>query len=320
MYRQLVFLVFLSLIFQATPSFAQTRAEINDKIETLEKQLRAVQRRVFNDDDTAFPQQDRAIDSASSGAVNQMPATAGGRGLLADLSLRVDALESQLGALTGKIEELKFENRQMADQLSRFEKDTALRLQMLEGRGVSGAAIAGTASGSRGDMGAGQPAPAGLVKTPTPEDAQALLANPTSSPDTVASTSGDILSPDEQYQRAYDLLRRGQFPQAETAFRKFLADHRDHPLAGNAQYWLGESYYVRQDYPRAAQAFLTGYQDYGDGAKAADSLLKLGMTLAALGQPSDACAAFDELDQKYPEAESRIKQRMAAERARLSCN
>ena len=57
-----------------------------------------------------------------------------------------------------------------------------------------------------------------------------------------------------------------------------------HKLAGNAQYWLGETHYVRRDYKAAATAFLNGYTTFENSPKAPDSLLKLGMTLVVMGE------------------------------------
>ena len=98
-----------------------------------------------------------------------------------------------------------------------------------------------------------------------------------------------------------------------------MSAHADHRLAGNAQYWLGETYYVRKDYPRAAEAFLAGFQKYSDGAKGADSLVKLGLTLSNMGQSNDACAAFYEIEVSYPNASEAINKRAASEKARLGC-
>ena len=73
--------------------------------------------------------------------------------------------------------------------------------------------------------------------------------------------------------------------------RSFIQRYPNDSLAGNAQYWLGETYYVRKDYNNAAAVFAEGYQKYPKGGKAADNLLKLGMALGQLGQKTDACRA-----------------------------
>jgi len=132
-----------------------------------------------------------------------------------------------------------------------------------------------------------------------------------------------VLPPDapaeEQYRHAFSLLRKGDFPAAEQALAAFLRQHPDHDLAGNAQYWLGESFYVRGDLQKAAVAFLDGYRTYPKSGKGPDNLLKLGMTVGQLGQKEQACAALEKLGLEYPQASDAIKRRAVAERQKLGC-
>ncbi|HEX6102109.1 MAG TPA: tol-pal system protein YbgF [Alphaproteobacteria bacterium] len=126
-------------------------------------------------------------------------------------------------------------------------------------------------------------------------------------------------SPEEQYQYAWGLLRGQDYTGAEAALRSFIAQHPQHTLAGNAQYWLGETYYVRKDYRQAAVAFAEGYQTYPNSAKAPDNLLKLGLALAQIGEQSDACEAFAQLGRQFPTAPQSLKDRAQRERQRLAC-
>ena len=126
-------------------------------------------------------------------------------------------------------------------------------------------------------------------------------------------------SPEEQYQYAWGLLRGQDYPGAEAALRSFIAKHPQHTLAGNAQYWLGETYYVRKDYRQAAVAFAEGYQTYPNSAKAPDNLLKLGLALAQIGEKADACEAFAQLGRQFPTAQQSLKERATRERQRLAC-
>ena len=126
-------------------------------------------------------------------------------------------------------------------------------------------------------------------------------------------------SPEEQYQYAWGLLRGQDYPGAEAALRSFIAQHPQHTLAGNAQYWLGETYYVRKDYRQAAVAFAEGYQTYPNSAKAPDNLLKLGLALAQIGEKADACEAFAQLGRQFPTAQQSLKERATRERQRLAC-
>jgi tol-pal system protein YbgF len=126
-------------------------------------------------------------------------------------------------------------------------------------------------------------------------------------------------TPDEQYQFAFDLMRQTKYADAERALSTFVDEYPDHPLAGNASYWLGETYYVRKDYSNAAQTFAETFKKFPQSGKAPDSLLKLGMSLAALGQTADACKAFHELTARYPKASNAVKER-AARRARTAAS
>jgi tol-pal system protein YbgF len=109
-------------------------------------------------------------------------------------------------------------------------------------------------------------------------------------------------TPEKLYEQAYENLLRRQFTPAEEGFKGFLSRYRDHSLAGNAQYWLGETYYVQGDYKAAAKSFLAGYQEFPKSRKAADSLLKLGLSLNRLGQKEQACAAYSAVGEKFPKA------------------
>ena len=88
-----------------------------------------------------------------------------------------------------------------------------------------------------------------------------------------ASTSNGVLpggSATEQYNYAFGLMKQAQYPAAEAAFKEFVAAHPKDQMAGNAQYWLGETYYARGKYMEAASAFAEGYKRYPKNAKAPD--------------------------------------------------
>ena len=127
------------------------------------------------------------------------------------------------------------------------------------------------------------------------------------------------LTPREQYNFAFSLLRRADYTGAAQALRTFIQLYPNDALAGNAQYWLGETYYVREDFSNAAATFAEGYQKYPRGGKAADGLLKLGMALGQLGQRADACRALARLDRDFPSVPAPIKDRASDEKKRLGC-
>ncbi|HEX5959561.1 MAG TPA: tol-pal system protein YbgF [Hyphomicrobiaceae bacterium] len=125
--------------------------------------------------------------------------------------------------------------------------------------------------------------------------------------------------PQQLYERAYGYLLQKDYSTAETTFEDFLKRHPDHQLAGNAQYWLGETFYVRGQYRPAAAAFLKGYQDYAKSLKAPESLLKLAMSLQRLGRKDAACSSFTEFATKYPTPPAHIRSLAQQERQRSGC-
>ena len=114
-------------------------------------------------------------------------------------------------------------------------------------------------------------------------------------------------------------MQQFRIQEASDAWLRFLNDHPDHELAGNARYWLGETYYAANQYRQAAVTFFEGYQAAPDGGKAPDNLLKLAMALARMDQREEACATLAELDQRFPQADDAIRNEASVERRRLTC-
>lgn len=133
---------------------------------------------------------------------------------------------------------------------------------------------------------------------------------------TAALPDGDAR---ELYQQGYGALLQKDYASAEGAFRQLLETYPNNPLASDAQYWIGETYYMRGQYKNAADAFLAGYKKYKSGQKAPDALLKLGMSLAELGQKDAACSTFDELKSKFPQAPKDVSDEAKAWRKKTDC-
>jgi len=114
-------------------------------------------------------------------------------------------------------------------------------------------------------------------------------------------------------------LRRADYPGAEQALRAFVTQHPKDPLAGNAQYWLGETFYVRKNWKDAAIAFAEGYQKYPKSSKAPDDLLKLAMSLGNMGQKANACTALGRLDHDFPQMPANVRGPATAEKRHLGC-
>lgn len=207
---------------------------------------------------------------------------------------RLNQLQQSLTMMTGQIEQLQHRNAQLQQQLEKMQTDYEYRIEQLE-KGGGGAG--------------GRPAPR--------PGAQA--AAPAAAPSAAPSPGGAGGSADQLYDEAFKKLQDGDYAGAERGFKTFVQRNPQNKLAGNAQYWLGETYYARRDYQNAMTAFAEGYKAYKASPKGPDNLLKLGITMAALNRKSDACAVFARFSQDYPRATDLQKRRIDQERQKNGC-
>jgi len=252
--------------------------------------------------------------------------------------VRLDQLEDQQRQLIGQLEQLQNAINQLGSRLDKLSSDVDPRLNALEhpvapAASPSPAAPAPAAPAGPPPKGAANtapppsPPPSGSMGTgngvlgtlPASEAPGGANAATTATSGVANPPSAAPATPQDQYNRAFGLLQRADYPNAETALRAFVKQFPKDPLAGNAQYWLGETYYVRKDWNDAAIAFAEGYQKYPKSGKAMDDLLKLGMSLANLGQKPNACAAYARLDHDFPAAPAPIKERNAEEQKKAGC-
>lgn len=253
------------------------------------------------------------------------PVDAGAQAALPNLLTKVQQLEAQIRQLTGRVEELGYQVQRVSERTDKIQSDTDLRLQALEsGSGPrsdsSGADSAPPPPAAAADAGSSLGAPPRpLGQLSRVESLQAGSARPASPPPAQQQAALPNGTVEQQYQSAFDHLVKHDYERAESAFRAFVSKHPGDALAGNAQYWLGETFYVRQRYQDAAVAFLEGYQKYPKSPKAADNLLKLGMALGQLGQKSEACTTFGRLQKEFPDAPTNIKRRLLQESQKLQC-
>jgi tol-pal system protein YbgF len=114
-------------------------------------------------------------------------------------------------------------------------------------------------------------------------------------------------------------VMRKDYAHAEDGFRLFLSRFPSDRLVPEAQYWLGESMFQRQRYRDAAEQFLAVSTKFETNARAPDSLLRLGQSLAAMGEKEAACASLAEVGRKYPRASVAVRQGVEREQKRVRC-
>jgi tol-pal system protein YbgF len=150
--------------------------------------------------------------------------------------------------------------------------------------------------------------PAGTPPRPAPPPLPAPAAAPAAGPARALFDQGT------------GALNRREYSAAETYFQQFLDQYPADPLAGSAQYWLGETAFVSGEYKAAADRFLKTFTAYPTNERAPEALLKLAISLRRLGNNADACATFSELTRRYPRASQSVQQRADAEKKRANCS
>ncbi len=103
--------------------------------------------------------------------------------------------------------------------------------------------------------------------------------------------------PHEQFNAALQAFQAGQYPEAETGFKAFLAANPAHRLTPDAVFYIGETYLQRSRPREAAEQFLKVTTDYSKSSRAPESMVRLGQSLAALGNSEQACATLDRIRQ-----------------------
>jgi len=300
----------------AMPAAAQ-RAETPEKrIERLEQELRAVQRRVFQDNMVSPEVGPAAAAPAPAG----VPATSA----VADLTARLDSIEGQLRALTGQAEENANRLRQLEATAGRMQESVEARLDALEKAGPQAqsaaapaaepaAKPAGARSGGRRD------APVLAADGAVPDWVPAGGDGSSSAPPGPASAAG-AAGAEAAYNAGFKLWERKRYAEAVEALEEVVRAYPNDRWASWAGNLAGRAYLDDGKPTAAARAFFANYQGNPKGERAADSLYFLGQSLIALKKPADACKAYDELQDVYGKTmRDWLRQRLPAARAEAKC-
>lgn len=312
---------FLSLaaLLASTPTLAQTanpQAQLNQvdkRVGVLESQMRSVQRQVFPGGDKRFFEPEIGPAPVAEQPMPGTPATPA----LVDLSQRVTALETQQRALTGQIEQMQHQMRQLEAAMLKQRGDAEFRLDALEGKSPATPTTDATLP----------PVVAPAAPRPTTPQVQPPRATaPAPQPGAAlpAATGTDAAAAadpaEARYRAGYALYTSGDYPGAYKALSAFVGANPKHARASNAQFWAGRSLLAEGRTADAAKAFLAGYQQFPRGERAHNSLLWLGKSLLELKQPAAACQALDQLKTAYPDRlTGQFAADTAAARAQAKC-
>jgi tol-pal system protein YbgF len=202
---------------------------------------------------------------------------------LLELSNQLEALRADVRSMHNDVDQLNNSMEAQRRQQRDLYADLDQRMKALEARGNGAPAAAGSASA--------------LV-------ANAPSANPASSAAPAANAASGAVPPTDTsvYQAAFGLLKDGQYDRAIQAFQEFLYNYPGSSLVDNAQYWMGEAYYVNRAYPEAQSAFQRVIDKYPQSRKIPDALLKIGYCRYEMKLWEPAKAALEQVISQYPDA------------------
>lgn len=231
---------------------------------------------------------------------------------------RMDALDYQIRELTSETERLSFENRRLRDQVEALEAELeAARAPAIDpeaadwmNEGVEGGGFvaAENADGER-------------VAIVDPDDpfAEARAAATGALGGDATPLAPPQADPAQLYQDARGRMLDGDFAGAQSGFESFLTDNPGHPQAGEAQYWLGETFFVQGSFDESASAYIASLRAQPNGPKAPDALVRLAASLHGLGRSQDACDTLARFGRQFPNAPAESRERAARESVRANC-
>lgn len=250
------------------------------------------------------------------------------------LMQRMDALEENMRTLTGEVERLRFERDQLRAEIQGMGSNIA---------GLEGLAALATRMQNHldeADAAARQPvtqsysSPYSTVVTGEPyfPSSGGTYSNQPNSPTPAPSFKEQVISADQFNQGTVQvnnlgdlpaagktLLAEGDFLGAQTAFRQYLDINPAAPDAGDVNFWLGESYFVRGGYADAADAYISSMRIDPQGAMAPKAMVGLAATMRELGKKTEACSALGSLSSQYPNASAEVREKARIESARTGC-
>tara|TARA_B100000497_G_scaffold14358_1_gene16539 strand:- start:486 stop:1442 length:957 start_codon:yes stop_codon:yes gene_type:complete len=310
-------LIFILLCVVLFNSFVMAEDEeiylkaISDQIQVITKDIKTLEKAVY-----------QKADITNSTKLNINESDGLNEDVMTKHLLKLNEIENQFRQLTNKFEEVNFKLDKLSTRVTKIQSDAQLRFSDLE-NGISttskktnsvlpgstkpqdfGASPGYETSNLPKEQSINSVETAQTVITEEPEKRKSLLPNkPTQ----------------EQYEFAVSFMKIGDYETAEFALREFIDKNKDHDLAGNAQYWYGETFRIRQLYSDAATAYLDGYQNYPKSDKAPDNLLKLGITMVQLGEKDQGCKMISGLKKEYPKASKSVLQKAQYEQKKFKC-
>lgn len=295
-FRSALSITALATALVLTPAAAQRRpATPEQRIDRLEKQVRQVQRQVFPKGQPA----DTAGYSDDPAATQESVSNLGGR---------LDAIERQLADIIRQSEENGNRVAVMEAELARLRADQDRRLRALETAPAPDEPAAAAEEEER-------------VEAPPPPSRPKVETGKLEAKPAVVETSSDADPAELAYDQGFQLWNSGKYDAAIKSLQAFTKKYPDHRRASWAYNLAGRALLDKGQPRAAAEALLANYRRDPRGERAQDSLFYLGQALTRLGQASQACKAYAELEEVYSgNVRSPLKAALPGAKAEAKCS
>ena len=313
-----ILLVFILASFYSYKAYADETDLILKQLQILQEDIKTLEKAVYSEDVKTTLSNTELSGKSSD--------------VLTKHLLKLSELEEQFKILTNNFEEINFKLDKLSSRITKVQTDNQMRFQDLENSGISKSfesdtSVAKKLPGSGKAQDLGKALEIGVTDSDVAAAEQIQKTQSIGSVGTVLAETAErtekILpdtSPEEQYKFAVSFIKVGDYETAEFALREFVDINPKHKLAGNAQYWYGETFRVRQLYQDAATAYLDGYQKYPKSSKAPVNLLKLGVMLVQIGEKEQGCSMILGIKDEYPKANQSIIQKAEYEKKKFNCD
>lgn len=282
-------------------------AQVEQRVDRLEKEMRAVQRKVFPG---GTPLEAEITKPAAPTVAPGTPSSAP----IADLTARVSSLEQQLASITNQVEENSFKLKQMEDAFTKYKAELETRLAASQPAPMVNPSVAVPANGgsSTRPTASAKPAEAEPAAGASEERKTAVAAIERPSTKDAAMDS---------YSYGFRLWEAKFYPEAQSQLKATVDKYGDNAVASRAANLLGRAYLDDGKPALASVAFYENYQKRPRGDRAPDSLTYLGEALIQLKKPADACKVYQELEQVYGTSlSSSLRGMMDKGRTRAKCS
>ena len=311
-----IFLVLIVLSFYPYKIYGEESESTLTQLEILQQDIKTLEKVVYSQD---FKNTDSTL--VLSNNENDV---------LTKHLLKLSELEEQFKMLTNSFEEINFKLDKLSSRISKIQSDNQIRFQDLEGLELgnkkstkSGKKKKLPGSSEEQELGAVSDSEIASVesmgtvqKTQSIESVGAVITEDADRTEKLLPKT----SPEKQYEFAQSFIKVGDYEMAELALREFVDTNPNHELAGNAQFWYGETFRIRQLYSDAATAYLDGYQKYPKSKKAPRNLLELGVMMVQIGEKEQGCSMILNVKKQYPNANQSVIQKAEHEKKKFNCD